>query len=230
MATLKSFQTQSARPLPIIVLADTSASMSSDGKIEALNKALKNMINTFANESRLRAELQVAVITFGGAADLHLPLTAAYKIEQIDNLPADGGTPLGAACELAAQIIEDKEQIPSRAYKPVIILVSDGHPTDDYTPGMEQLVNGERCSKATRFAMGIGSDADLSLLGDFTNDIEAPVFEASNARDIHRFFKAVTMSVSARSQSTTPNQSTPLTLPPTGTSENAEDEFEELDF
>lgn len=227
MTKLKQFQSQSARPLPIIVLADTSGSMSVDGKIEALNKALKDMISTFAAESRLRAELQVAVITFGGTAEVHLPLTAAHKIEAFKQLPANGGTPMGEAFLLAAEMIEDKEQIPSRAYKPVVILISDGHPTDNFDLGMTKLLNGERSAKATRFAMGIGSDADLSLLGDFANDPEAPVFKAENARDIHRFFKAVTMSVTARSQSTTPNQSVPLTIPPTN---STEDEFEELDF
>ncbi|TNC83421.1 MAG: tellurite resistance protein TerY [Thalassolituus sp.] len=230
MTTLKQFQSQSARPLPVILLADTSGSMSVDGKINALNKALKDMIGTFAGESRLRAELQVAVITFGGSADIHLPLTAAHKIEQIEDLPAAGGTPMGAAFKLAADLIEDQEQIPSRAYKPVVVLVSDGHPTDNFAPGMEQIMNGNRSAKATRFAMGIGSDADLALLGDFANDIEAPVFKAENARDIHRFFKAVTMSVTARSQSTTPNQSVPLSLPTASTLTSEDDEFEELDF
>ena len=227
MTKLKQFQSQSARPLPIIVLADTSGSMSDDGKIEALNKALKDMISTFAAESRLRAELQVAVITFGGTAEVHLPLTAAHKIEAFKQLPANGGTPMGEAFLLAAEMIEDKEQIPSRAYKPVVILISDGHPTDNFDLGMTKLLNGERSAKATRFAMGIGSDADLSLLGDFANDPEAPVFKTENARDIHRFFKAITMSVTALSQSTTPNQSVPLTIPPTN---STEDEFEELDF
>ena len=77
--------------------------------------------------------------------------------------------------------------------------------------------------------MGIGSDAELCLLGDFANDLEAPVFKAENARDIHRFFKAVTMSVTTRSRSTTPNQATPLELPPVSEKES-DDEFEELDF
>lgn len=231
MKSLKSFQQQTARPLPVIVLADTSGSMSVDGKIEALNKALDDMINTFAGESRIRAELQVCVITFGGVADIHLPLTPAHQIESFDQLPANGGTPMGSAFELAADLIEDKKQIPSRAYKPVVILVSDGHPTDDIQAPFEKLMSGERSSKATRFAMGIGSDADLSLLGDFANDIEAPVFKAENARDIHRFFKAVTMSVTTRSRSTTPNQATPLVLPPaTSNTESEDDEYEELDF
>jgi len=229
MATLKRFQSQSARPLPVIVLADTSGSMSVGGKIEVLNNALKDMISTFASESRIRAELQVCVITFGGTADIHLPLTPAHQIESFDQLPATGGTPMGAAFKLAADLIEDKDQIPSRAYKPVVILVSDGHPTDDIRAPFEKLMSGERSSKATRFAMGIGSDADLSLLGDFANDLEASVFKAENARDIHRFFKAVTMSVTTRSRSTTPNQATPLVLPP-ASNNTEDDEYEELDF
>lgn len=229
MSKLKQFQVQSARPLPVIVLADTSASMSADGKINALNKALKEMIATFTSESRLRAELQVSVITFGGIASMHLPLTAAHKIEGFEPLPASGGTPMGAAFQLAADMIEDQEMIPSRAYKPVVVLISDGHPTDDIKSSFNLLMSGERSSKATRFAMGIGADAELSLLSDFANDLEAPVFKAENARDIHRFFKAVTMSVTTRSRSTTPNQSTPLELPPVSETEN-DDEFEELDF
>ncbi len=214
MSELKKFQVQTARPLPIIVLADTSGSMSVDGKIEALNKGLKDMINSFAGESRLRAELQVSLITFGGSqAELNLPLTPAHQLKSFTPLVADGMTPLGGALTLACDMIEDKDCIPSRAYKPVIVLASDGYPNDDWQGPFARLINGERSSKATRFAMAIGTDADEAMLGDFANDPEAPLFRAENAGDIYRFFRAVTMSVSARSQSATPNQSTPLQIP-----------------
>lgn len=214
MSELKKFQVQTARPLPIIVLADTSGSMSVDGKIEALNKGLKDMITSFSGESRLRAEIQVSLITFGGSqAELNLALTPAHQLQGFTPLVAEGMTPLGAALLLASQMIEDKDCIPSRAYKPVIVLVSDGYPTDEWQGPFARLANGERSSKATRFAMAIGTDADEAMLGDFANDPEAPLFRAENARDIHRFFRAVTMSVSARSQSATPNQATPLQIP-----------------
>ena len=42
------------------------------------------------------------------------------------------------------------------------------------------------------------------------SDKEAPLFYAHNARDIHRFFKVVTMSVSTRSTSPNPNQAVPI--------------------
>lgn len=214
MSELKKFQIQTARPLPVIILADTSGSMAADGKIEALNKGLQDMIKSFANESRIRAEVQVSVITFGGSsAELNLPLTPAHQIQSFTNLSAEGVTPLGGALSLANQVIEDKELIPSRAYKPVLVLVSDGYPNDDWQVPFSQLMAGERTSKATRFAMAIGADADKAMLSSFANDPEAPLFQAENARDIHRFFRAVTMSVSARSQSATPNQSTPLQIP-----------------
>ena len=54
--------------------------------------------------------------------------------------------------------------------------------------------------------MAIGSGANEAMLKDFVNDDEAPVFKAHQARDIHRFFKAVTMSVTARTRSQTPNE------------------------
>lgn len=220
MSELRKFQVQSARPLPVIVLADTSGSMSVNGKIDALNRGLQDMLKTFGGESRMRAEIHVCVITFGGfKAEVSLDLTPAHTIESFNALTANGPTPLGGALRLASELIEDRDRITSRAYKPVIVLVSDGYPTDDWRQAFDTLKIGERSAKATRFAMAIGSDADFAMLNDFANDPEAPLFKAENARDIHRFFKAVTMSVSARTQSASPNQSTPLQLP----SESEED-------
>ncbi len=209
MTQLKKFQAQTARPLPIIVLADTSGSMSVNGKIEALNKALQNMISAFAKESRIKAELQVAIITFGESVETVLPLTPAHSIEHFSGLKASGRTPMGTAIQLAADLIENKQLIPERAYKPVVILVSDGHPTDDWAGPLEQFKKGLYSSQATCFAMGIGSDADLTLLKEFVNDLEAPVFAGEHASDIHHFFRAVTMSVTTHSRSVNPNQEKP---------------------
>ncbi|WP_348687857.1 vWA domain-containing protein [Aeromonas bestiarum] len=210
MSDLKKFQVQTARALPVIVLADTSGSMLTDGKINALNQGLKEMLDSFKQESRLRAEIQVSVITFGGdQAELSLPLTPAHELCSIAPLVADGMTPLGSALSLACEIIEN----PTRKFQPVVVLISDGYPNDDWEAPFARLVKGELTAKATRFAMAIGADADESMLSEFANDPEAPLFRAENARDIRRFFRAVSMSVSARSRSTSANQSTPLQIP-----------------
>lgn len=203
---LQQFTATSARPLPVIILADTSGSMSLDGKIQALNLAINNMLNSFKQQSRIKAEIQVAVLTFSGEkADIYIPLQSVSDIKKEVNLIASGGTPLGDAITRTIEMIEDKENIPSRAYKPTLVLVSDGHPTDDWESAFEALKNSDRAKKATRMAMAIGQDADKDVLTAFINDVEAPLFEAHNAIDIQKFFRAVTMSVSNRTQSNNPN-------------------------
>lgn len=204
---LKAFAAPQARPLPVIILADVSGSMAENGKIEALNVAVKQMVESFAKESRLRADIQVGLITFGGRkADLHLPLISAHAVSEVEAFTAAGATPMGAAFALAKQLLEDKDRVPARAYRPVLVLVSDGAPTDDWENPLAALKGSERAQKASRFAMAIGADADRELLAQFTNDVEAPVFEAHEAEDIRRFFRAVTMSVVARSSSPSPDQ------------------------
>lgn len=212
MNHLKEFTMQKARPLPVIVLADTSGSMSVDGKIEALNLALKNMFNAFSKESKIRAELFVGVVTFGGSVQAHMQLTSAQSLkgDELKDLVAEGGTPMGEALQVVNGWLEDKEKIPSRAYRPVIILVSDGHPTDDWQTSFEIFQKSDRAQKATRLAMSIGSDADDGMLAEFVNDSEAELFHAHQAADIHYFFRAVTMSVTTRSISSNPNQVVPI--------------------
>ena len=94
--SLKKFAVAKARALPVIILADTSGSMSVGGKIAALNEAVQNMVSTFRQESARQAEIQVGLITFGGdKAEMHLPLAKASEIEAMQPLEAIGRTPMG---------------------------------------------------------------------------------------------------------------------------------------
>ncbi len=205
MSKLKEFTMSAARPLPVIVLADVSGSMSVNGKIDALNEAVAEMISTFAEEDDTRAEIHVSVITFGkGGAALHKPLKPAPETTW-EPMDAAGRTPMGGAFALARQMVEDKAVVPSRAYRPTLVLVSDGVPTDDWQGSLQELLSSERASKAMRFAMGIGADADSKTLTAFLGNGKARVFEAHEAREIKKFFRWVTMSVTIRSRSTNPN-------------------------
>ena len=205
---MKDFAIKKARPLPVIILADTSGSMSVDGKIDALNQAVNDLISTLGGENRLHAEIQLSVITFGGSEAVeHLPLKPAYEISDFPPLEAIGPTPMGSAFDLARDIIEDNERIPSRAYRPFIILISDGYPTDDWQSAFKSFCESERAQKGTRLAMAIGDEADVSMLEEFNNDLEASVFHANDARDIIHFFRVVSMSVTSRSRSIDPNES-----------------------
>jgi uncharacterized protein YegL len=210
MSRLKEFTVSAARPLPVIVLADVSGSMETDGKIQALNLAVREMLDSFKDESDLRAEIHVSVITFGGQASTHLPLGPAKNATWTD-LGASGGTPMGAAFDLARQLVEDRNAVPGRALRPTIVLASDGQPTDAWEQPLKALLDSERGGKGFRMALAIGGDADHSVLQAFLADPEARVFRADEARQIRQFFRLVTMSVSSRSRSANPN-SAPATV------------------
>lgn len=213
MSKLKEFTATTARPLPVIVLADTSGSMSENGKIEALNTALTDMLGAFAEEDEGRAEIHVAVVTFGGTAQLHQDLAPASKIA-LRSLGATGMTPMGGAFDIARELVEDRQKVPGRAYTPAIVLVSDGQPNDTWEPALARLLESERAKKAHRFALGIGADADAAVLRRFLANPEGKVYGAADARQIKNFFRWVTMSVTARSRSTNPNAAVVDDFPP----------------
>ena len=195
-----------AKPLPVVLLLDTSSSMNAGGeqsKITELDSAVRDMIKDFANEEQLETEIQVSVITFGyNGVQLALPYTNASKVE-MKKLEAQGNTPMGMALRMAKDMIEDKETTPSRAYRPLVILCSDGAPNDDWEGPMDNFIKDGRSSKCDRMAMA--SDANEAVLKRFIEGTENPLFYAKDASSMHKFFKFVTMSVATRSHSQNPN-------------------------
>jgi len=218
--------------MPLIVLLDASGSMNeiidkegmkstgqivfedgkewevvTDGtsKLHITNQAMKAMIASFSAVER--AEVQVSVITFGGTSDarVHVPMNAASDVTWEDYV-ADGDTPMGAAFRVAKQLVEKREAIPSDAYRPTIVLISDGLPTDTgWQESLNELVSEGRSKKAARMALGIG-EADRTMLKKFLGDEHGGyLFEADQAAGMIRFFNFLTMSIAQRSKSPNPN-------------------------
>jgi uncharacterized protein YegL len=199
----KKFTTPTAKPLPVVLLLDVSGSMSGS-KIDNLNKAVEDMLDTFAQEEKMETEILVSVITFGSQVELQVPYTKASQV-QWQGLHADGMTPMGTALKMAKAMVEDKETTPSRAYRPTIVLVSDGQPNDSWEKPLEDFISEGRSSKCDRMAMAIGRDADETVLKRFIEGTPHDLFFAENAGQLHEFFQRVTMSVTMRTQSKNPN-------------------------
>lgn len=195
----EKFTAPTARPLPVVLLLDVSGSMQG-AKIQNLNEAVRDMLDTFRDTERGEIEIHVAIITFGAEVRLHQPLASASEITWHD-LTASGMTPLGTALKMAKAMIEDKNVIPSRAYRPTVVLVSDGQPNDSWERPLEEFIKDGRSSKCDRMALAIGADADENVLGRFIQGTNNPLFYAENAKQLRDFFKFVTMSVTIRSQS-----------------------------
>ncbi len=210
MTKPEEFTVSEARPLPVILLLDSSGSMEGD-KISILNAAVREMLQSFAGEDDISASIHVGVIQFGRTVGWHQPLLPVEEvIDEWNDLEASGKTPLGQALTLLQESLDDRSVISSRAYRPTIVLVSDGKPTDDWGGPMAELLASPRASKAARFAMGIGADADSVVLSQFIDTASGSrVFEAHEAGRIQKFFRFVTMSVTTRTRSGNPNEIVP---------------------
>jgi uncharacterized protein YegL len=210
MSKPEEFTVSEARPLPVILLLDSSGSMEGNN-INILNAAVREMLQSFASEDDISAAIHVGVIQFGRTVGWHQPLLPVEEvISQWSDLTAIGKTPLGQALTLLRNSLEDRNIVSSRAYRPTIVLVSDGKPTDDWGGPMAELLASPRASKAARFAMGIGADADSVILSQFIDTADGSrVFEAHEAGRIQKFFRFVTMSVTTRTRSGNPNEIIP---------------------
>ena len=205
MKSLNDFVMQKPRPLPVIVAVDKSGSMSADGKIDALNLALRDFINSIKDEDT-PVDIKVAIYSFGGSsATCDLPLTSISEIEADKfTFSAFGRTPMGQAFTMIKELIEDRNIVSSRSYKPTIVLLTEGIPTDDWKTPLQNLISEGRSSKSFRIAMGIGDDADRNMLSAFVSSQDYLV-SGDSARDIKKFFRFVTMTVTSRMKSQTPD-------------------------
>lgn len=205
---LEDFVAPKARPLPVYLLVDTSGSMQENDNIVTLNRAMEELIASLVQEEHFSAEIHVAVITFGGReATVRQPLAPAREVKWTP-VEARGHTPLGHAIELACRQIEDPQIVSRRSYLPTIVVVSDGVPNEErrYMDALKELAAAPRASRAQRLALFIGSDQEgEDSLRAFLNNPRERLFKASDAKQIHDFFRMVEQSVTRRSRSVNPN-------------------------
>ena len=75
-----------------------------------------------------------------------------------------------------------------RALPPVLVLLSDGQPTDDYKKALAELKKLPWGKKAVKIAISIGQDADDAVLEEFTGNREL-VLQANNAAALTKMIK-----------------------------------------
>ena len=200
--------TAETKPLPVILILDTSGSMSSNmnGKtrIDHLNNAVKTMIDEFKNTVAKEVQINFCAISFSNSPSIHVQM---QPIDQVvwNDLHASGGTELGIALRMAKDMIENKEIIPSRAYRPAVILVSDGEPFPNWEEPLKKVIEEGRSAKCDRMAMLIGDQNGAKAMNEFLKGSGNQLFFADDAGSISNFFKFVTMTTKTRTLSQTPN-------------------------
>ncbi|MEM4724191.1 MAG: hypothetical protein QXP01_04195, partial [Candidatus Hadarchaeum sp.] len=149
-------------------------------------------------------QVLVRAVKFSNGAHWHIAQpTPVEQFEWID-LAAEGETDMGKALKLVAEQLKIPPMA-ERALPPVLVLVSDGQPTDDFGAGLKALLDLPWGKKAVRIAIAIGEDADLDVLQRFINNPEIQPLRANNPEALVRYIKWVSTIV-LKSVSTPPSQ------------------------
>jgi len=187
----------SGRPLHFIWIADCSGSMSVNGKIQTLNTAIREALPAMRKVSgeNPHAEVLVRAIKFSDGAMWHIGVPTPVDQFQWKDLSSSGCTDMGKALKLVADELQKLEKAKLRGLPPVLVLISDGQPTDDFEKGLEALLNQPWGIKAVRIGIGIGKDANLDILRKFINNPEFEPLEAKNADALIKYIRWVTTSV-----------------------------------
>jgi uncharacterized protein YegL len=169
------------RPLHFLFMADCSGSMEIDGKIQSLNQAIREAIphmRKVADENPY-AQVLVRSIKFSNGAQWHVAQPTPVAEFTWTDLSAGGVTDLGKALRMVAEEMKIPP-MPSRALPPVLVLISDGEPTDDWGTGLRALMEQPWGKKAVRIAVAIGKDARLEVLQKFIGHNELKPLQANN--------------------------------------------------
>ena len=187
----------SNRPLHFIYLCDCSGSMAAQGKMQALNQAIRQSLPGMAEVARQNPEARVLVraVSFADRAAWHL--AEPTPVEQLEwrDLQAGGITAMGEALQLVATALQSPP-MEERALPPVLVLISDGQPTDDFDRGLATLMRQPWAQKAVRLAIAMGHDADLEVLQQFIGPETAAggrsarrPLQASNATSLAQYIQ-----------------------------------------
>ena len=184
------------RPLHFIWILDASGSMAIDGKIQALNNAIRETIphmRQVADENP-NARVLVRALRFANGASWHVAEPTPIHDFEWQDLEPGGVTDMGHALAVVA----DELRIPpmtERALPPVLVLRSDGQPTDEMARGLNTLLAQPWGKKAVRVAIAIGEDADLDILQQFIANPDVRPLQANNPEALVRYIKFVSTAV-----------------------------------
>jgi len=179
-----------SRPLHFFWICDCSGSMQADGKIQSLNNAIKEALPHMqhAAEENPNAQVFVRAARFSDGAQWHVAAPTPVADFRWHDLKAAGMTDMGKALRMVAEQL----RIPpmsDRALPPILVLVSDGQPTDDYAGAVRELLDLPWGKRAVRIAVAIGADADQDALQVFIANPEIPVLQANNAETLVNYIR-----------------------------------------
>jgi uncharacterized protein YegL len=157
---------------PCVLLLDTSGSMAGL-PIQELNQALKAFQEELAADTLGRKRVELALVTFG-PVKLQTDFVVAENFLPPD-LTASGDTPMGAAIELAIELVARRKEVirqhlgPTMCLRPWIFLITDGGPTDPWQNAAASVHAGDNDERKafSFFAVGV-QGAKMEILSQIS--------------------------------------------------------------
>ncbi len=174
------------RKLPFIWIVDVSGSMKNC--LNTVTDTMKSCLPAMRDENHANpnAELMVRTMKFSTKAEFMDELTPVDDYE-VPALQAGGLTNIGQVFELLDEEL-NIEKMGKRGLKPVLPLLCDGVPTDDWQKSLAVLKKNPWFEKSVKVAIAIGCDVDNDLLNAYTGNPEM-VFTAQNAAQLSNLIK-----------------------------------------
>jgi len=185
------------RRLPVYLLLDTSGSMGGE-PIEAVKNGVQVLVSTLRQDPYALETAYISVITFDSNAQQLVPLTDLASF-QPPSISASGGTSLGGGLKLLAESIDREitKSTPEQKgdWKPLVFIMTDGIPTDDWQRGLTEFKNRKT---GIVVACAAGSGADIDILKQITEVVVS--LDTADSTTIKAFFKWVSASIGTGSQ------------------------------
>ena len=186
----------SKKSLVIFFLIDTSGSMKGT-KMGELNTVMEELIPEIRRVGEADTVVKIAVLTF--STHVKWMYSEPINIEDFQwaRLSASGVTSMGEAFkELNARMSRNSFlNSPSLSFAPVIFLMTDGYPSDDYKEGLEELSTNSWYKFGLKAALGIGNEANDEMLAEFTGSADT-VVHAYSGNQLAQMIKIVAVTAS----------------------------------
>ncbi len=186
----------SKKSLVIFFLIDTSGSMKGK-RMGELNTVMEELIPEIRRVGEADTDVKIAVLTF--ATDVKWMYSAPISIEEFEwaRLEANGVTSMGAAfSELSSRMSRNGFlNSPSLSFAPVMFLMTDGYPSDDYKVGLKALQANSWYKFGLKAALGIGDEANDQMLAEFTGSADT-VVHAYTGGQLAQMIKIVAVTAS----------------------------------
>lgn len=173
----------SRKSLVIFFLIDTSGSMKGT-KMGELNTAMEELMPEIRRVGEADTDVKVAVLTFATQLAWMYPEPISIEEFEWSRLSPAGITNMGAAFEELAIRLSRNSFLssPSLSFAPVIFLMTDGYPSDDYKKGLRKLNENSWYKHGLKVALGIGKEANDDMLAEFTGTSDTVVHAYSGGQ------------------------------------------------